>query len=339
MTHLGMGQMAIGRRQFISALGGAGFAWPLRASAQHSERIRHIGVFLTLAEDDPEAKARIATFDRELNKLGWSEGRQVNIDVRFAAGHPDKFPMLAKEFVESKPDVIVAYSSLVTAALQRETRAIPIVFVNVSDPIGQGFVSSLARPSANLTGVLQYETGIVGKWLGLLKEIAPKIIRVAILGNPKTGPYEYFLKAAEVAAPSLTIELVPTRIETAADIERSIESFAYTPNGGLLIPPDATTIGNRDLIVALTARHHLPAVYPFRLFVVAGGLMAYETPQDEMFGQTASYVDRILRGANPAELPVQAPTRFETVINLKTAKALGLDVPPSLLVRADEVIE
>lgn len=314
-------------------------AWPLPVRAQQPDRMRRVGVLIAFAADDPEAKARFAKFELELKGRGWSEGRQVHIDVRFAAGNPDQYSALAKELVALRPDVIVAHTTVVTAVLQRLTRTIPIVFVNVSDPIGAGFVAGLARPGGNLTGVLLYEAGVVSKWLALLKEIAPKLRRVAFIGNPKTSTFDYFLRATTAAASSLAMEIVPSRIETAADIEGAIKSFATEPNGGLLIPPDATMFTHRDLIIALAARHRLPAVYPFRFFVVAGGLMAYETPQVELFGQAAEYVDRILRGANPSELPVQTPTKFETILNLKTAKALGLDVPSSLVVRADEVIE
>jgi putative ABC transport system substrate-binding protein len=224
--------------------------------------------------------------------------------------------------------------------LQRETRAIPIVFTEVSDPVGAGFIASLARPGGNLTGVLLYEAGIIGKWLAMLKEIAPPLTRVALMGNPKTTAFDYFWRAAEAAAAPLAIEIMPTPIENAAaDLERAVESFASRSNGGLVVLPDPTTGAHRDLIVALAARHRLPAVYPFRLFIADGGLMAYVTDQNDNSRLAASYVDRILRGANPAELPVQAPTKYETILNLKTARALGLDVPPSLLVRADEVIE
>ena len=327
------------RREFITLLGSSAAALPLDARAQQPDRMRRVGVLVAFAADDPEAKARITKFDLELNGRGWSEGRQVHIDARFAAGNPDQYSVLAKELVASQPDVIVAHTTLVTAAVQRETRTIPIVFVNVSDPIGAGFVASLAHPDGNLTGVLLYEAGVVSKWLALLKEIAPWLTRVAFVGNPKTSPFDYFQRAAAAAAPSLAVELVASRIETASDIEHAIRSFATEPNGGLLIPPDTTMVRHRDLIIALAARHRLPAVYPFRLFVAAGGLMAYESPQVELFGQAADYVDRILRGANPAKLPVQTPTKFETILNLKTAKALGLDVPSSLIVRADEVIE
>jgi putative ABC transport system substrate-binding protein len=327
------------RREFISLLGGTAVAWPLKVHAQQPNRMRHVGVLIAFAADDPESKARIAKFDQALARLGWSEGRQVHTDVRFGAGNPDQYPLLAKELIALQPNVIVSHTTLVTIALQRQTRTIPIVFVNVSDAIGAGFVASLARPGGNLSGVQLYEAGIVGKWLALLKEIAPRLSQVAFIGNPKTSPFGYFRGAAAAAARSLAIELVPSRIETAADIESAIQSFAAEPNGGLLIPPDTTMVTHRDLIIELAARHRLPAVYPFKLFVMAGGLMAYETPQVELFGQAAEYADHILRGANPAELPVQAPTKFETILNLKTAKALDLNVPSSLIVRADEVIE
>ena len=238
-------------------------AWPLAARAQQPEKMRRVGVLIAFAADDPEAKARIAKFDLELSGRGWSEGRQVHIDARFAAGNPEQYSVLAKELVASQPDVIVAHTTLVTAALQRQTHAIPIVFVNVSDPIGAGFVVSLARPGGNLTGAMLYEAGVVSKWLALLKEIAPKLSRVAFICNPKTSPFDYFQRAAAAAAPLLAIELVPSRIETATDIEHAIESFAAEPNGGLLIPPDTTMVAHRDLILALAARHRLPAVYPF----------------------------------------------------------------------------
>jgi putative tryptophan/tyrosine transport system substrate-binding protein len=326
------------RRDFITLLGGA-TAWPLVARAQQGERMRRIGVLVASAEDESDIQARLAGFLEGIEKLGWSQGRNVRIDTRFAAGRADQYQMLAKELVTLQPDVILAQSPPITAALQRESRAIPIVFVSVSDPIGPGFVASLARPGGNITGIMQYEAGITGKWLAMLKEISPRLARVALVGNPKTTAYAYFLHAAEATAPSLAIELAPSRVETAADIERAIGAFARAPNGGLLLPPDSTVTSNRDLIIALAAHHRLPAVYPFRFFVAVGGLMSYGTDQVEILRQAASYVDRILRGDKPGDLPVQAPTKYETTLNLKTAKALGIEVPPSLLVRADEVIE
>jgi putative tryptophan/tyrosine transport system substrate-binding protein len=264
----------------------------------------------------------------------------VRIDYRFGAGRDDRYPSLAKELIGLQPDVIMAQSTRIVATLQRETRAVPIVFTDVSDPIGAGFIASLARPGGNLTGVLLYEEGIVGKWLAMLKEIAPDLTRVAIIGNPKTTPFDYFQRAAKAASPPLGIELVLTPVENASDdIERAVGSFAAVPNGGLIVLPDPTTNGRRDLIIALATRHRLPVVYPFRHFVAAGGLMCYGVDPNDPFRLAASYVDRILRGAKPAELPVQAPTKYETVLNLKTAKALGLTVPSGLLVAADEVIE
>ena len=326
------------RREFITLIGGAA-AWPITARGQPTERMRRIGVLVAFAEDDPETKARLAAFRRGLERLGWTDGLNVYIDARFAAGRPAQFQALAKELVALQPDVILAQTPPITAALQRESPTIPIVFVSVSDPIGSGFAASLARPGGNVTGILQFEAGITGKWLAMLKEIAPRLARAALVGNPKTTAYDYFLQAAQATAPSLAIEVVPGRVETAADIERVIVDLSHVPNSGLFLPPDTTTVLHRDLIIALASRHRLPSVYSIRFFVAAGGLMSYGIDQVEMFRHAASYVDRILRGANPADLPVQAPTKYETILNLKTAKALGLDVPPSLLVRADEVIE
>jgi putative ABC transport system substrate-binding protein len=306
--------------------------------AQQGERTRHMAIMMGLDENDPETKARLTRFKNEMEKLGWSEGRNLRIEVRFAPAG-DRASELAKELIADKPEVILAHSAQVAGALFRQTRAIPVVFVNVSDPIGAGFIVSLSQPGGNFTGVLHYEAGILGKWLAMLKEIAPNVARAAVVGDPKSPVFNYFIRAGHAAGQSLAIELVPAPVESAADIERFIELFASNSNGGLILPPDSTTITHRDLILALSAKHKLPAVYPFRLFVAAGGLISYGTDQIEMFGQTASYVDRILRGAKPAELPVQTPTKYETTLNLKTAKALGLAVPPGLLVAADEVFE
>jgi putative ABC transport system substrate-binding protein len=293
---------------------------------------------VSLSADDLEQRARLAAFRQGLERRGWFESHNVQIEYRFAPAG-DRAQGLAKELVALQPDVIVAQSTPVVAAVQRESRTIPIVFVNVSNPIGSGFVTSLARPGGNLTGLLLFEEGIVGKWLAMLKEFAPHVTRVTIMGNPKTTAIEYFLKAAEGAAFPLAIEVVPSRVGNASEIERAIESLARLPNGGMVLPPDATSILHRDLIIALAARHRLPAVYGSRIMVVAGGLISYDTDRVEMFRQAASYVDRILRGDSPAELPVQVPTKYETVLNLKTAKALGLTVPAGLLVAADEIIE
>jgi len=328
----------VNRRAFITLLGGAA-AWPLAARAQQSERMRRIGVLVGLAEDDQETKARLAAFREGLEKRGWSEGRNVRIDYRFAPASA-QMQVLAKELVALQPDVIFAHSTPVTAALQRESRTIPIVFASVTDPVGSGFVASLPRPGGNITGVMQYEASVTGKWLAMLKEIAPSLVRAAFVANPKTAPfYNYYLQAAEAAAPSIGIEPVPTLVENVTDIERAIESFASAPNGGLVLIPDLTTLFHRDLIIALAARHRFPAVYYSRVYVAAGGLMSYGNDFIDLFRQAAAYVDRILRGDKPADLPVQAATKFETIINLKTAKALGLTVPPGLLVAADEIIE
>jgi putative tryptophan/tyrosine transport system substrate-binding protein len=328
------------RRQFIALLGGAAASWPLAVLAQQpGERIRRIGVLQETAEDDPLRKKQFARFRDALASLGWLEGRTVHMEYRFAAADASRYQPLAKEMVALQPEIILAVSTGVAAALQRETNTIPIVFLAVSDPIGSGFAASLAQPGGNLTGPMMYDVGIAGKWLAMLKEIAPRLARVALVAGPKTTAYDYFVRNAEATGPSLGIEIVPTPVADAADIERGIELFSRVPNGGLLLPSDGTTFVHRDLVVALAARHSLPAIYAFRLFVTAGGLMSYGVDLGDQFQQAASYVDRILRGTKPSNLPVQTPTKYETAINLKTAKALGLTVPPGLLVAADEVIE
>jgi putative ABC transport system substrate-binding protein len=313
--------------------------WPLVAQAQREDPIRHVAVLLAGQEDDPDLRARLAGLRAGLERLGWFEGRNIRITYRFAEGRPDRFQPLAKELVAQHPELIVAQTPPVVAAVRRETSAIAIVFVDVADPFGPGFIASLARPGSNVTGLVTIEASIAGKWLAMLKEIAPDLARVFLLGNPKTTSFDYFQRSAEALAPSLAVELAPGRIETEGDIGRAIESFARVPHSGLALPPDSTTILHRDLVIGLAARHRLPAVYPFRLFVAAGGLMSYSIDFVYEYRQAASYVDRILHGANPGDIPVQTPTRFETVLNLKTAKALGLTVPPGLLVAADEVIE
>jgi putative tryptophan/tyrosine transport system substrate-binding protein len=322
------------RRHVITLLGGATAMWPLAARAQQPDRVRRIGVLA--GYDDPDMK----TFQEELERLGWSGGRNVHIEYRYAPAG-SQVQALAKELVALQPEVIFAQSRPVVAALQAESHTIPLVFTAVVDPIGAGFIASLARPGGNITGFMVYEPSVIGKWLAMLKEIAPHLSRAALVGNPKTAAYyDYFLRGAEATAPSLGIELVPGRVENAAaDIERAIAAIARVPHGGMVVLPDSTTSINRDLIVALAARHHLPAVYSNRFFVDAGGLMSYGVVFVDEYRKAASYVDRILRGAKPADLPVQTPTKYETVLNLKTAKALGLTVPPGLLVAADEVIE
>jgi putative ABC transport system substrate-binding protein len=327
------------RREFITLLGGAA-AWPLSARAQRPDQIRRVGVLMGLAEDDPDSKPRLGAFRQGLEKLGWSEGRNIHLDVRFALpANEQQVQMLVKELLALSPDVIVAQSTAPTAAFRRESRNVPIVFIAVGDPVGAGFIANLARPGSNLTGLTLYEGSVAGKWLAMLKEIDPRVTRAAFIINPKTSSFAHFAREAETMAQSLGIELALSTIENAGDIGRVVESFASLPNGGLVLPPDATTTANRDLVVALAARYRLPAVYAWRQFVTAGGLMSYGTDFVELFRQTASYVDRILRGSSPADLPVQAPTRYQTVLNLKTAKALDLTVPAGLLVAADELIE
>jgi putative ABC transport system substrate-binding protein len=283
-------------------------------------------------------RAQLAAFQERLDALGWSLGRNIQIDQRFADNNPDRYQQLARELVRLQPDLLLAYTTGVARAFERETRTIPIVFVNVSDPVGSGLVASLAQPNRNLTGLMLYEEGITGKWLAMLKEIAPTLSRAALIANPKRTPYDYFVRSAKAVAPVLAIQAEPNPVESAADIERVILSLAREPSGGLVVLP-GTPVEHRDLIITLAARHRLPAVYPFRYFVAAGGLMSYGTDHLNQARQAARYVDRILRGAKPADLPVEMPTKYETVLNLKTAKLLGLEVPPTLQVRADEVIE
>jgi putative tryptophan/tyrosine transport system substrate-binding protein len=329
------------RRQFIGLLSAAA-TWPLAARAQQPEQqpeqVKRIGVLMGGAEDHPETKARLAGFQRGLEKRGWFEGRNVRVDYRFAPGGVQA-QVLAKELVALQPDVILANSTPIAAALQRESGATPIVFAGLADPIGSGFIASLARPGGNMTGLMLYEASVTGKWLAMLKEIAPGLVPAGFLNTPSSATFfDYYMRAAAALAPPLEIEPATILVgnEIAADIERAIAS---APNGGLVVMPDVTAVGHKDLIITLAARHRLPAVYFLSSFVAAGGLMSYGADVVEQFRQAASYVDRILRGDKPGDLPVQAATRFETAVNLKTAKALGLTVPPGLLVAADEVIE
>jgi putative tryptophan/tyrosine transport system substrate-binding protein len=328
------------RRRFLTLLAGAAAGGSNKVGAQpQASSLRRIGALWSLSETNPDMQARLTQFNQGLVRLGWLEGKNIHLDGRFAAGETDRFESLAKALVASKPEAIVAQSTPVALALFRETRSIPIVFVSVSDPIGSGLVASLSRPGGNVTGVLLYEEGITGKWLAMLKEVAPKLTRVAIAANPKTTPFEYFLQAAKSPAAALSIDIIPMPVETAADIERSIPDFAAKPNGGLVLPPDSTNILHRDLLIALAARHRLPSVYGYRSFTEAGGLMSYSTDIPQQNRLVASLIDRILRGTAPADLPVEAPTKYETAINIKAAKALGLEIPSALLARADDVIE
>jgi putative ABC transport system substrate-binding protein len=329
------------RREVIAGLGGA-VAWPFAARAQQVDRVRRIGVLIGNAENDPEGKARLSGFTQGLAALGWTEGRNVRMDVRWAAAdNVDRMRMVAKGLVDLQPEVILAGNTPVTAALQRETRTIPIVFAAVSDPVGEGFVAVLPRPGGNLTGFINMEAGMVGKWLEPLTKIAPAIKRAAILFNPDAAPGggSYFWPAFEATARLFKVELIAAPVHGATEIETVIASLGREPGGGLVVPPDTFTLIHRAPIILLSARNNVPAVYGVSVYSREGGLLSYGPDIVDIYRRSASYVDRILRGTKPAELPVQLPTKFEMVLNAKTAKALGLTVPQSILLRADEVIE
>jgi putative tryptophan/tyrosine transport system substrate-binding protein len=326
----------IRRREFVFTLGGAA-VWPVAARAQ-PDRMRRIGVLMAYAESDAQGKAWIAAFRDELQQLGWTDGRNLQIDYRWTP-NVDLMQLLAKELVALHPDVILAQNTPTTASILQETRTIPIIFANVSDPVGSGFVNSLARPGGNVTGFNNLEGSLSGKWLDLLKEIAPRINRVAILFNPATAPYsKYYLNPLKAAAARLGVQAIAAPIHDTSELETVFTALARTPNGGLIIMPDSFANVHRAQITSLAAQYRIPTVYPYRLFD-AGALLMYGIDPLDQFRRAATYADRILKGAKPSELPVQAPVKFELVINLKTAKALGLDVPPTLLARADEVIE
>jgi putative tryptophan/tyrosine transport system substrate-binding protein len=327
------------RREFITLLGGATAAWPLAARAQQSEQIRRIGVLMSTAADDPEGQARIAAFQQGLQQFGWTIGRNVRIDSRWPVGDSERFHRYAAELVALSPDVILATGSAAAEPLLRATRTIPVVFVVVPDPVGAGFVNSLPRPGGNATGFIQFEYGISGKWLELLKQIAPSVTRAAILRDPAITAGIGQFGAIQAVAPSLGLEVSPVNVRDADEIERAVADFARSPNGGLIITGSALAIVRRHLIITLAARHQLPAVYFQRTLVADGGLISYGTDLLDQYRRAAGYVDRILKGEKPADLPVQTPTKYELVINLKTAKALGLEIPSSVLARADEVIE
>jgi putative ABC transport system substrate-binding protein len=324
------------RREFIILLGCAA-AWPFVAGAQQPDRVRRVGVLMGIS-DDPEGQARVAVFRQTLAALGWTEGRNVQFIYRWSGGDVAHARQFAKELLDLRSDVILANSTPIAVAVKDITRTTPTVFVQVSDPVSAGVVQSLARPGGNLTGFTNFEPSIASKWLELVKGIAPNITRVAYLFNPNTAPLLY-ARAVETAAPSLLIKLLAAEVRNADEMEGVIKEFAREPNGALLILPDLFTATNRRSIIALAARHGLPAVYPFRYFVASGGLMSYGVETLETYRQAASYVARILKGENPGDLLVQAPTKYELVINLKTARALGLEIPPTLLARATEVVE
>jgi putative tryptophan/tyrosine transport system substrate-binding protein len=329
------------RREFIALLGGAAtIARPLAARAQQPERTRTIGMIQALEASDPEAQLRAKAFQQRLQELGWNDGRNVRIDYRWAGSNADRIRSYAKEIISLKPDVIFAAGTPIVAALHEQTRAIPIVFAQVVDPVAAGFVASLGRPGGNVTGVTNFEFAVGGKWLEILKDLSPSLVRVAVIYNPKTAPYgRSLLRSIAAAGSSLAVEPLETPVHDIAEIDHAIDTFAQAPNGGLVVLPDTTTLAYRGRIIERAARHRLPAIYPFRYFVASGGLMSYGTDSIGAIRQATSYIDRILRGTKPEELPVQAPNKFNFVINLKTAKALGINVPPTLIVLADEVIE
>ena len=327
------------RREFITVLGGAAAAWPLVARAQQGERVRRIGVLIYQAADDAEGQARLAAFTQALKQLGWSDGGNLRIDTRWATAE-DILRRHVAELVALAPDVLVAASGTATVApLLQATRTVPIVFVITIDPVGAGFVASLARPGGNATGFMAYEYSMSGKWLELLKEIAPRVTRAAVLRDPAVASGIGQFGAVQIVAPSFGVELIPVDVRDAGEIERAVAAFAPRSNGGLIVTASALGTVHRQLIIALAARHKLPAVYFNRAYVTAGGLISYAPDVIDEYRRAAGYVDRILRGEKPADLPVQAPTKYELIVNLKTAKALGLEVPPTLLARADEVIE
>ena len=326
----------IGRREFITLLGGAAAAYPLAAAAQQPGRIRRVGILLGTTASGPEP---VPAFVRGLRELGWADGRNVRFEYRAVAGDIDRFRTYAAELINQAPDVILVQSNPGLAALQQATRSIPIVFVQVADPVGSGFIASLARPGGNITGFTNFEPPMGSKWLELLKEISPQVTRGLVLMHPETIANINMARAADAAGPTIGIEVTVAGVHDAAEIERAIAAFASEPNGGLIVIPHTVTVVNHGRIIELAARNRLPTVFAFRYSAATGALMSYGVDADDLYRRASAYVDRILRGAMPAELPVQAPNKFELVINLKTAKALGIEVPATLLARADEVIE
>ena len=326
------------RREFIALIGGVA-AWPLAARAQQPGRMRRIGVLMNVAADDPEAQARNVAFLHGLREFGWTEGRNVRVDHRWAAGDADRLRRYAAELVALAPDVVLASGTSTVGPLQRASTTVPIVFAGVADPVGAGFVDSMARPGRNATGFISFEYGLSAKWLELLKQIAPGVTRVAVLRDPDISGGTGQFGAIQSVAPSFGVESSPINVRDAGEIERAVAAFARSSNGGMILMASGLAFVHRDLIIALAARHKLPTIYYYRVFVSAGGLVSYGPDPHNQYRRAAGYVDRILKGEKPADMPVQAPTKYELVINLKTAKALGLEIAPTLLARADEVIE
>jgi putative tryptophan/tyrosine transport system substrate-binding protein len=328
------------RRDFVTLLGGAAAVWPLAARGQQAQRMRLIGVLMAYAESDPEGQAWVAAFRDGLQKLGWAVGRNVRIDTHWATPDVEAMQRFAKELVALQPDVILSQSTPTTAALLQQTRTIPIIFANIADPVGSGFVASFPRPGGNVTGFVLFEPTMASKWLELLKEIAPRVNRVAFLFNPATATYfEYYMNSFKAAAASFGVEAIAAPVHDRSKLESVFALQAREPNSSIVVMPDSFLNVHRVEITSLAARYHLPAIYPYRLYTKVGGFLSYGNDVFDNYRRAAGYVDRILKGEKPSELPVQAPVKFELVINLKTAKTLGLELPPTLLARADEVIE
>ena len=328
------------RRDFIALVGGAALAWPVKSRGQQSERMRRVGLLLAAyGEADRAGQARLKAFLSTVQGLGWGEERNIKLDLRWGGGKPESVKDLAEELVRSEPDAIIVSGDPALTELHRLTKTIPLVFTQVSDPVDSGFVASLARPGGNITGFQNFEPEMGGKWLGLLREAMPKLLRAGVLANSGAAPHAVFLRSVNAAAPALGVAVNATNIQNAGEIEQAITEFGSQRDAGLIVLPHPLTIANRALISTLAARHRLPAIYPYRYFATDGGLISYGPDQIDQWKGAAKYLDRILKGEKPADLPVQAPTKYELAINLKTAKALGLTVPPSLLARADEVIE
>jgi ABC-type uncharacterized transport system substrate-binding protein len=332
---------AMRRRDFIKVIGGTVGAWPLNARAQPANRIRTVGVLMAYGPSDQEAVDRVTAFTKTLQNLGWTDGRNIRIEYRWAAGNAERFQAFASELVQLQCDVILCATTPVLAALLRQTRKIPIVFLSVSDPVGDGFVGSLARPGGNATGFINIESGMAGKWVELLKEVVPGMARACMIFNPKTaaGGGSYFMGQFKAAASSLAVEPIALAVNDRAELETAMATRGHESNVGLIVMPDSFNVNNRGVIISLAARHRTPVIYPYRYMATEGGLISYGIDLLDMYKRAAPYVDRILKGEKPANLPVEAPTKFELVINLKTAKTLGLTVPPILLGRADGVIE
>ena len=327
------------RREFLSIVGAVAAMWPLPARAQQSDQVRRIGLLLPFSARDPELQAELAVFKKSLQEAGWTDGRNVRLEPHFTDVSAEQIRIAVAELIAAAPDAIFAYGNPTVGALRQATQTIPIVFNNVSDPVGSGFVTNLTRPGANITGFHNFETAIGGKWLEILSQIAPKMRRTMVVYHPDVAANVAFFKAAEAASGSLGVKVTGAGLRDAAEIEPTFTAFAGEPNGGLIVAPYPLVIANRDRIIALTARLRLPTIYSFRFFPTNGGLVSYTSNRFEQWRGAASYIDRILRGTSPGELPVQLPTKYELVINLKTAKALGLVIPPTVLARADDVIE